>query len=110
MQTPLHLLRVTLQSIRDAVVTTDAAARVQTLNLAAEAMTGWSQAESVGRPVEDVIELRESSTDSLFLNPTYAALRDGVRTSPPGRSMLIGRGGRRTAVEISAVPKRKTVV
>ncbi len=104
MQTPLHLLRVTLQSVRDAVVTTDHSARVQTLNLAAEAMTGWSEAESLGKPIEEVIELREPISDGVLVNPAYTALDDGTRIERQGQTLLVGRGGRRIAVEISATP------
>jgi len=100
MQTPLHLLRVTLQSVRDAVVIVDHDARVQTLNLAAEAMTGWSEAEAIGKPVETVVELREPASDSLLANPVYSAQPAGVHS----QALLIGRGGRRVAVEISSTP------
>ena len=111
MHNPAHLLHVMLQSIRDAVVTTDTAARVQSLNPAAEAMTGWRDAEALNMPVEAVIDLRElrgglgeSASEAQVSNPAYAALRDGVKIVLSGEALLVAKGGLRTAVEVSASP------
>jgi diguanylate cyclase (GGDEF)-like protein/PAS domain S-box-containing protein len=111
MHNPAHLLHVTMQSIRDAVVTTDTAARVQSLNPAAEAMTGWRDAEALNMPVEAVIDLRElrgglgeSASEAQVSNPAYAALRDGVKIVLSGEALLVAKGGLRTAVEVSASP------
>jgi diguanylate cyclase (GGDEF)-like protein len=123
MGNPEHLLRVTLQSIRDAVVTTDRGARVLALNPAAEAMIGWSSAEAAGRLIEEVIALSElhsrekhareaSGRDGLRpaesslspLNPAYIALRDGVSVANTGELLLSGKDGRRTAVHVTASP------
>ncbi|RQO81820.1 EAL domain-containing protein [Acidovorax sp. FJL06] len=58
-------LQVTLQSISDAVVTTDAAGLVQYLNPAAQALTGWSLAAACGRRHQDVLGLgTEPGTDT----------------------------------------------
>ena len=59
-------LQVTLQSISDAVVTTDAAGLVQYLNPAAQALTGWSLAAACGRQHQDVLGLgAEPGTDTV---------------------------------------------
>jgi len=47
-------LAVALSSIGDAVIATDADARVTLLNPVAEQLTGWTQAEATGRPVDEV--------------------------------------------------------
>jgi diguanylate cyclase (GGDEF)-like protein len=123
MGNPEHLLRVTLQSIRDAVVTTDREARVLALNPAAEAMTGWSSTEAAGKLIEEVIALSElhsrekhvreaSDRDGLCpaesslspLNPAYIALRDRVPVANTGELLLSGKDGRRTAVHLIASP------
>ena len=53
------LLAVTLGSIVDGVITVDARQQVQLLNLAAEALTGWTSARAAGRPLADVFVLRD---------------------------------------------------
>ena len=102
MQNPPNLLRVTLQSIRDAVVTTDQTARIRMFNRAAEALTGWSSAEAVGRPIEEVIALRKGDSD--FPSPAYSVLRDNARVDLAEHLDLIGKGGRNTAVQVTASP------
>src|SRR5450759_4950926 len=60
-------LAVTLSAIDDAVIATDAEARVTLLNPLAEQLTGWTQAEATGRPVDEIFciinkETRQSAT------------------------------------------------
>lgn len=104
MHDPHHLLRLTLESVRDAIVTTDAVGRVQILNASAQEMTGWSQSEALGRPIEEVVNLREYGSDHPKANPAYAALNSGKKVENTGHSLLVGRDGRRLGVHISAMP------
>src|SRR5947208_8349329 len=50
-------LQVTLASIGDGVIATDAAGRVRFLNAAAQRLTGWRAAEGAGRPFTDLLQL-----------------------------------------------------
>ena len=104
MHDPHHLLRLTLESVRDAIVTTDAVGRVQILNASAQEMTGWPQSEALGRPIEEVVNLREYGSDDPKPNPAYAALNSGKKVENTGHSLLVGRDGRRLGVHISAMP------
>jgi len=107
MQTSPNLLRVMLHSIRDAVVTTDASARIQLLNRAAEELTGWRSDDAAGLPIEFVLDLHASGADRALLNPAYAVLREGNRihhSSHPGQTNLIAKSGRRIPVDLTADP------
>jgi len=110
-----HLLRVTLQSIRDAVIVTDQAGLIVKLNASAEDMTGWPEAEAIGKSVEAIIDLRESGLRENGLGKSHAGNHDheipvaipacndshgAAKTESPSQAMLIGKGGRRTAVQI----------
>src|SRR5215210_6047328 len=55
-------LRITLASIGDAVISTDAEGRVTFMNGVAEALTGWPQAEAIGRPLPDVFHILNEVT------------------------------------------------
>ncbi len=99
-------LQATLQAIRDAVVTTDTAARITSWNPAASAMTGWSETQVLGRPVEEVIDLREYGTDRRRANPAYPALQNNQVVRTPGHCLLIGQDGRRVSIHLSATPLR----
>jgi diguanylate cyclase (GGDEF)-like protein/PAS domain S-box-containing protein len=104
MQDPLNLLRVALGSVRDGIVVTDAAGRVQTINVAAQAMTGWSSGDALGQPVETVINLHAYGSDLPIPNPAYSALASNLKCEPPGHSLLLGRVGRRLGVHTAATP------
>jgi diguanylate cyclase (GGDEF)-like protein len=104
MQDPHYLLRVTLESVRDAIVITDAVGRVQILNESAQELTGWSQTEALGKPVEEIVNLREYGSENPKLNPAHSALRGGHKVEYTGHSLLVGRDGRRLGVHISATP------
>jgi diguanylate cyclase (GGDEF)-like protein/PAS domain S-box-containing protein len=108
MHNSANLLHIVLRSTHDAVITTDAEGRVQSINPAAEAMTGWLEDEAIGAPVEAAIDLREGleerASEVRLPSPVYAAMRSGVRVELPGEALLIGKSGLRTAVEVSASP------
>jgi diguanylate cyclase (GGDEF)-like protein len=79
------------------------------LNASAESMTGWTEAEALGKPIETVVNLFQSGlgedgTESPALNPAYAVLRDNKPLEIPADFLLIGQGGRRIAVQLSASP------
>jgi diguanylate cyclase (GGDEF)-like protein/PAS domain S-box-containing protein len=103
MQDP-DLLRVVLDAVRDGVVVTDAAGRVQWLNAAAQTMTGWHCPDTVGLPVEDVIDLRAYGSDLRLPSPVYTALRSNEKVASEGHVLLLGRDGRRLGVDCHARP------
>jgi diguanylate cyclase (GGDEF)-like protein/PAS domain S-box-containing protein len=67
--------QVTLQAIGDAVVTADVWGRVQSLNPAAEALTGWREAEARGVPLSEVCRLRDEETLAPLPDIVTLALR-----------------------------------
>jgi len=105
MQTdPRALLSLTLQTIRDAVATTDVHARMTSWNSAAATLTGWSEQEVLGLSVEEILNLREYGTDSPLPNPTLKAIQTNTVTHTPSHCLLIGKDGRRVSVHLSATP------
>ena len=69
-----EFFRVTLASIGDAVITTDAEAKVTFLNPVAEEMTGWKSEEAIGQPLEKVFNIiheqtRQASAESSNSSP-----------------------------------------
>ena len=71
-------LRVTLASIGDGVIVTDPTGKVTMLNGVAEQLTGWSQGEAAGTPLEHVFSIVNEDTREAVTNPVIRALRDGV--------------------------------
>ena len=86
-------LRITLASIGDAVISTDAEGRVTFLNGVAEALTGWSQAEAVGQPLAGRLPHRQRTTRLPVENPALRALREGTVVGLANHTILIARDG-----------------
>ncbi|HEX7880535.1 MAG TPA: PAS domain S-box protein [Candidatus Eisenbacteria bacterium] len=101
-----HLLRITLASIGDAVVTTDDAGRVTYLNHVAEEMTGWTVDEAVGRPLPEVFPILDEATQVSAESLVGRVLRGGNAVPLSGQSLLARKDGTMRPVEESAAPIR----
>jgi diguanylate cyclase (GGDEF)-like protein/PAS domain S-box-containing protein len=96
--------QVTLNSIGDAVVSTDIEGRVTYMNVVAERLTGWAKAESIGRPLEDVFRIVDSDTGAIVPNPMSIATRQNKIVGLPPTCVLIRRDGVESAIEDSSAP------
>ena len=99
-------LRVTLSSIGDAVVTADADGVVTFLNAAAQSLTGWTQAEAAGVPLEAVFRIINEESRKPVENPAARALREGTIVGLANHSLLIARDGTERPIDDSAAPIR----
>ena len=99
-------LRVTLSCVGDAVITTDADGGVTSINPAAQELTGWTQAEASGVPLEAVFRTLDQESHRPGLNPASRALREGVAVGLANHSVLVARDGTETVIEDSAAPIR----
>jgi len=95
---------ITLNSIGDAVISTDAACNVTYLNQVAEAMTGWSCPEARGRPFVDVFRIINSSNPGPAPNPMIAAMQQNRAVGVAAGSVLVRRDGIEFGIEDSASP------
>lgn len=98
--------QVTLNSIGDAVISTDVAGNVTYLNVVAERMTGWSQAESKGQPFTDVFRIVDGVTRETLRNPMEFAIQENKPVGLSMDSVLIRRDGVEASIEDSAAPIR----
>ena len=96
--------RVTLQSIGDAVITTDPFERVEYLNPVAERLTGWTQAEALGQPVLNVLNIVNQHTRLPAKNPISHCLAEGAVVSLETDTVLIDKTGAEYSIEDSAAP------
>ena len=98
--------QVTLASIGDGVVRTDADGRVDYLNPVAEGLTGYTTAEARGRPLTEIYQVVDDATGQARSNPVARCLREGQVVVLPGHSRLLRRDGEAFAVRDSAAPIR----
>lgn len=95
---------VTLNSIGDAVISTDFSGMVTYLNSVAEAMTGWSQVEAAGQPLDSVFALVDATNRQLIPCPTTRAIIENRTVAVELPCVLMRRDGAELAVENSAAP------
>ncbi len=96
--------QVTLNSIGDAVLSTDLQGKVTYLNLVAEKMTGWSCAAAVGKPLEEVFNIIDGMTRQVAANLAQRAIKENRTVGLAADSVLIRRDGFELAIEDSAAP------
>ncbi|WP_375183996.1 EAL domain-containing protein [Aquabacterium sp.] len=101
-----ELLRVTLLSIGDAVITTDAQGRVQWLNPVAERMTAWSTESARGLPLAQVFEIVDEHTRLPAPCPVTRCLGERDVIAPCQHTLLLSRDGSEYGIEESAAPIR----
>ncbi len=99
-------LAVTLNSIGDAVLTTDAEGRVTRLNPVAEKLMGWTQAEALGRPVAEVLRIINEVTRQPAVIPVGNVLATGEIHGLANHTILIARDGTERPIADSAAPIR----
>jgi PAS domain S-box-containing protein len=101
-----ELLKITLASIGDAVITTDTEGRVTNMNPVAEKITGWPAAEAEGEPLEAVFRIVDEQTRAPVANPATRALSDEVIVGLANHTLLIDRHGVEHPIDDSAAPIR----
>jgi PAS domain S-box-containing protein len=96
--------RITLESIGDAVIATDAQANVTLLNSVAQALTGWKAEEAIGQPLSRVLNLRNQQTGQPAQNPVDRVIREGIVVGLANHTILVARDGTGRPIEDSAAP------
>ncbi len=96
----------TLMGIGDGVIATDANGRVDLMNPVAEMLTGWTQAEALGRPIEEVFHIVNEHTRAEVENPVQRVLREGIVVELAKNTLLIARDGREIPIADCGAPIR----
>ncbi len=97
---------ITLRSIGDAVITTDARGRVTLLNPGAETLTGWSHADACGKPLDVVFMIVNEGSRQPVESPVTRVLREGVVVGLANHTLLIARDGTERPIADSGAPIR----
>ncbi|MBK7293430.1 MAG: PAS domain S-box protein [Holophagaceae bacterium] len=106
MQESEEQLTVTLNSIGDAVIATDAEARVRILNPVAEQLTGWTLGEAKGRPLDDIFHIINQESREAAVAPVMETLARGTIQGLANHTLLIARDGTERAIADSCAPIR----
>jgi PAS domain S-box-containing protein len=99
-------LQTTISSIGDAVVATDAAGKVTLLNHVAQSLTGWTQAQALDRPLDEIFVITNEETGAIVESPVTKALREGCVVGLANHTHLTAKDGRQIPIDDSAAPIR----
>jgi diguanylate cyclase (GGDEF)-like protein/PAS domain S-box-containing protein len=94
----------TLDSIGDAVVSTDLAGNVTYLNPVAETMTGWSRTEAYGKPLREIVRIIDADTREPVSDPLSMAMHQDTTVGLVPNCLLVRRDGHESAIEDTASP------
>ncbi|MBN1259548.1 MAG: PAS domain S-box protein [Anaerolineae bacterium] len=97
-------LQATLNSIGDAVISTDIQGRVIWMNPVAESLTGWTQTEAAGRLLDKVLQIINEETRSQTENPVARVLQEETIVKLANHTLLISRSGKEIPIADSAAP------
>ena len=99
-------LRVSLNSIGDAVIATDQEGQITFLNPCAEKLMGWKNADAKGRVLSEVFQIFNEETGEATANPVERVLRENIVVGLANHTVLRSRDGREVPIEDSAAPIR----
>ena len=97
-------IAITLKSIGDAVMTTDADGNVTFLNPVAEKLTGWRLIEAKGHPSEEIFKILNEETHKAVVSPVKQALEFGTIQMLVNHTVLISRDGSECPIADSCAP------
>ncbi|HWJ34665.1 MAG TPA: EAL domain-containing protein [Steroidobacteraceae bacterium] len=98
--------QVTLQSIGDAVITTDFDGRIDYMNPVAESLTGWENREAQNQLIGTVLTVVDESSRESIESPVMRCLREGQVLGLAEHTVLVNRRGQEIAIQDSAAPIR----
>jgi PAS domain S-box-containing protein len=98
--------QITLNSIGDAVVSTDAAGEVSFLNPVAQQLTGWEYVPAQGRPLREVLRIVDEKTRAAIDDPVQIVRRAQTVVGLSNNLVLLSRSGQEYPIELTAAPIR----
>jgi diguanylate cyclase (GGDEF)-like protein/PAS domain S-box-containing protein len=101
--------QVTLQSIGDGVITTDAEGKIDYINPVAQDLTGWEVRNARGQQIQKIMTIVNAHTRATVDNPVMRCLREGRIMSLADNSVLITQAGTEVPIQDSAAPIRDRI-
>ncbi len=98
--------RTTLYSIGDGVITTDNRGLVKMMNPVAERLTGWSEAEAVGKPLTGIFHIINEETRAEVENPVERVIKEGIVVGLANHTVLVSRNGQEIPIADAGAPIR----
>jgi len=101
--------QVTLQSIGDGVITTDADGNIDYINPVAQDLTGWDMRNARSRPITEIMTIINEHTRATVENPVMRCLKEGRVITLEENSILISKSSEEVPIQDSAAPIRDRI-
>jgi diguanylate cyclase (GGDEF)-like protein/PAS domain S-box-containing protein len=98
--------QVTLESIGDGVITTNAAGKIVYMNPVAEQYTEWKKADAQGLPLAEVFKIFDEDSNRLEEYPIHYCLQEGRVIRHDSHHLLMSHDGGKIEIQDSAAPIR----
>ncbi len=98
--------RTTLYSIGDGVITTDSNGSVKLMNVVAEQLTGVTESEATGKPLEQIFRIINEESRESVENPVQRVLKEGIVVGLANHTILISNDGKERPIADSGAPIR----
>jgi len=95
---------VTLNAIGDAVISTDPQGKIEFMNPVAEDLTGWTQRDAQGKPLNEIFKIVHEETREAVENPIARVIKEGAVLSLAEHTLLIAKDGRKIPIADSGAP------
>jgi PAS domain S-box-containing protein len=99
-------LNTTIRSIGDAIIACDADGNVEFMNLVAEQLTGWKEADAKGKSLREIFPIFNEDTRAAVENPVDKVRRLGTVVGLANHTFLIARDGTEVSIDDSGAPIR----
>ncbi|MHB1024264.1 MAG: PAS domain S-box protein [Desulfobacteria bacterium] len=97
-------LRITLNSIGDAVIATDRNGDITGMNPVAAQLTGWEEKDAIGKPLERVFKILNEHTRKTVESPAKGVLKEGTIVGLANHTLLISKSGAEIPIADSGAP------
>jgi PAS domain S-box-containing protein len=101
-----EMLRITLSSIGDGVITTDVLGFVTFMNAVAELATGWKASDAMGKPLDEVFDIVNEETRRPVPSPVAQVIREGLVVGLANHTILRRPDGTEISIDDSGAPIR----
>ena len=98
------LIKATLHSIGDAVISVDITGNIVEINRPAQLLLGQTDTEVIGKPIKDVVHLKDYTTKQVIENPVEKTLKTGKEVDIGNNTLLISRNGKEYNIADSCTP------
>ncbi|MCX8063627.1 MAG: response regulator [Candidatus Hydrogenedentes bacterium] len=104
LQKSRELMKATLYSIGDAVISVDTNGNIMDMNPSAEKITGWKKEEATNKSIKEILTLKNAITNDEIPNPVFQTISTRAQVDISNNTILIARDNSKIHIADSCTP------